>query len=130
MLGKVMAGDRWTIGKKLYAGSGALLLLTVLAGLVAIWGSSRIKGDLETVTQRSNALQQALLIQTGLYKLESIEKTILWAGLDNDRALYDSSKLAVADQQDALAKAIDSLTAALSDPDDISAARALGENLK
>src|SRR5438876_4947277 len=93
-----MVQDRWTIGRRLHAGFGALLLLTVLAGGVAIWGSSRIKADVETVTQRSADLQQALTIQTALFKIEGGEKSILWAGLDNDRRLYDASKSDVSNQ--------------------------------
>src|SRR5256885_11089169 len=93
-----MVQDRWTIGRRLHAGFGALLLLTVLAGSVAIWGSSRIKANVETVTQRSAELQRAMTIQTALFKVESGEKSILWAGLDNDRPLYQSSKRAVIDE--------------------------------
>ena len=124
-----MAEERWTIGRQLYAGFGALLLLTVLAGVVAIWGSSRIKGDVETVTQRSDQLQRALSVQTALYKIESAEKTILWAGLDNDKPLYEASKKAVLDQYSAAQKDIEGLTSSLADPSDLDAARILRENL-
>ena len=79
-----MVVDHWTIGRRLYTGCGALLALTVLAGGVAIWGSSRIKGDLEIVTRRAAGLEHALSLQTSLFKIESREKTLLWAGLDND----------------------------------------------
>jgi CHASE3 domain sensor protein len=58
-----MLADRWTIGKRLYAGFGALLLLTVMAGAVAIWGSAGIKADVQTVMQRSAELQRAQKIQ-------------------------------------------------------------------
>ena len=124
-----MAEERWTIGRQLYAGFGALLLLTVLAGVVAIWGSSRIKGDVETVTLRSDQLQQALSIQTALYKIESAEKTILWAGLDNDRPLYDASKKAVLEQYAVAQKDIEGLTSSLSDTSDLNTARVLRDNL-
>ena len=124
-----MAEERWTIGRQLYAGFGALLLLTVLAGVVAIWGSSRIKGDVETVTQRSDQLQRALSIQTALYKIESSEKTILWAGLDNDKSLYDSSKKAVLEQYGAAQKDIEGLTSSLADGSDVDAARVLRDSL-
>ena len=120
-----MAEDRWTIGRKLYAGFGTLLLLTVIAGIVAIWGSSRIKGDVETVTQRSVELQRALSIQTALYKIESAEKTILWAGVDNDRPLYDSSKRAVLEQHGVAQKDIDALASSLTDQNDVAAARVI-----
>ena len=41
--------DRWTIGRRLYVGCGALLALTILAGAVAVAGTARIKGDVDTV---------------------------------------------------------------------------------
>src|SRR3989442_8387942 len=90
-----MLADRWTIGKRLYAGFGALVLLTGLAGGVAIWGSSGIKDDVETVMQRSAELQRAQKIQIALFKIESGEKSVLWSGLDNDRRLFESSKAAL-----------------------------------
>ena len=41
---------RTTIGEKLYAGMGVLLLLTVLEGGVALWGSARVAADIHSVT--------------------------------------------------------------------------------
>ena len=124
-----MVAGRWTISKRLYTGFGALLLLTVLAGSVAIWGSSRIKANVETVTQRSAELQRAMTIQTALFKVESGEKSILWAGLDNDRPLYQSSKRAVIDEYELADKQIDELAAALANGADQAAARTLRQSL-
>jgi len=124
-----MVQDRWTIGRRLHAGFGALLLLTVLAGGVAIWGSSRIKADVETVTQRSADLQQALTIQTALFKIEGGEKSILWAGLDNDRRLYDASKSDVSNQYELVHKQIEDLAASLTNEADQTAAQTLRQSL-
>jgi methyl-accepting chemotaxis protein len=101
--------DHWTIGRRLYTGCGALLGLTVFAGFVAIWGASRIKGDVDIVTQRAAGLDHAMSVQTSLFKIESREKTLLWAGLDNDRALYDASKSAVATEYDFAQRQVDEL---------------------
>jgi len=124
-----MVARRWTISKRLYAGFGALLLLTVLAGLVAIVGSSRIKANVETVTQRSAELQRAMTIQTALFKVESGEKSILWAGLDNDKQLYESSKRAVITEYSLADKQIDDLAATLTNGADQAAARTLRQSL-
>ncbi len=124
-----MVQDRWTIGRRLHAGFGALLLLTVLAGGVAIWGSSRIKADVETVTQRSADLQQALTIQTALFKIEGGEKSILWAGLDNDRRLYDASKSDVSSQYELVHRQIEDLAASLTNESDQAAAQTLRQSL-
>jgi methyl-accepting chemotaxis protein len=105
-----MVVDHWTIGRRLYTGCGALLALTVLAGGVAIWGASRIKGDVDIVTRRAAGLEHAMSVQTSLFKIESREKTLLWAGLDNDRALYDSSKAAVAAEYESAQRQVDELT--------------------
>src|SRR5687767_7867637 len=104
-----MLVDHWTIGRRLYTGSGALLALTLLAGVVAIWGASRIKGDVDTVTRRAAGLEHAMAVQTSLYKIESREKTLLWAGLDNDRALYDASKTAASTEYDFAQRQVEAL---------------------
>jgi len=124
-----MVARGWTISRRLYAGFGALLLLTVLAGVVAIWGSSRIKANVETVTQRSSELQRAMTIQTALFKVESGEKSILWAGLDNDKQLYESSKRAVIAEYALADKQIDDLAATLANGADQAAARTLRQSL-
>jgi methyl-accepting chemotaxis protein len=124
-----MAEDRWTIGRRLHAGFGALLLLTVLAGGVAIWGSSRIKADVETVTLRSGELQRALTIQTALFKIEGAEKSILWAGLDNDRPLYDASKRGVITENEIVNKQIEELAASLTNEADQASAQTLRQSL-
>ena len=124
-----MVARRWTISKRLYAGFGALLLLTVLAGVVAIVGSSKIKANVETVTQRSAELQRAMTIQTALFKVESGEKSILWAGLDNDKQLYESSKRAVINEYALADKQIDDLAATLTNGADQAAARTLRQSL-
>jgi methyl-accepting chemotaxis protein len=104
-----MLVDHWTIGRRLYTGCGALLALTMLAGAVAIWGASRIKGDVDIVTRRATGLDHAMSVQTSLFKIESREKTLLWAGLDNDRALYDTSKAALATEYDLAQRQVDEL---------------------
>ena len=112
-----MWGETRTIGQKLYAGMGFLLLLTVLEGGVALWGSSRIRTDVERVTQRSQELQRALAIHTSLFKMESSVKGMLWAGLDNDRPLYDELKKTSLAEYDAAMEQLDDLTALQRDGD-------------
>ena len=87
-----MLAHKRTIGEKLYAGMGVLLLLTVLEGGVAVWGAARVENDITQVTARSSELQQTLAVYTSLFKIESSVKNMLWAGLDNDQALYAAEK--------------------------------------
>ena len=79
-----MFRDRFTIGTKLYAGCASLLALITLTGAVAMFGASNIKGDLSVVTARADQLRHALTIQNSLLRIESQEKTMLWAGLDSE----------------------------------------------
>ena len=44
-----MLANSRTIGEKLYAGVGVLLLLTVLEGGVAVWGSASIQANIQEV---------------------------------------------------------------------------------
>ncbi len=108
-----MLADRRTIGEKLYAGMGILLLLTVLEGGVAVWGSARVEADINEVTVRSSELQRTLAIYTSLFKIESSVRSMLWAGLDNDQALYAAEKKKSLDEFDAASKAVDGLALAL-----------------
>ena len=108
-----MWSERRTIGQRLFAGCGVLLLLTVMEGGVALWGSSRLRSDLDTVTKRSAELQRTLTIQTSLFKIESSVKSMLWAGVDNDRPLYEASKKASMTEYDLASRQVDELAAML-----------------
>ena len=114
-----------TIGEKLYAGTGVLLLLTVLEGGVALWGSARIKADVDTVTQRSEELQRARTVHTSLFKMESSVKDMLWAGLDNNRPQYDASKKASLEEYETASQQVDGLAAILTNKDDRAVAQRL-----
>jgi methyl-accepting chemotaxis protein len=120
---------RWTIGQQLYAGCAALLLITAAAGTVAIAGTARIKGDVDTVSARAIELQQALLIQTSLHKIESRQKTMLWAALDNDQALYNATKQTVLSEYELAERYVDALTKMVESEDDREIARTLTTNL-
>jgi methyl-accepting chemotaxis protein/methyl-accepting chemotaxis protein-1 (serine sensor receptor) len=121
--------DRWTIGRRLYVGCGALLALTMLAGAVAIAGTSRIKADVDTVIDRASVLQRALGIQTALFKIEGREKTMLWAGLDNNQSLYRQSKTSLTADYDQAARDVDALAGLVDAAADRSVAKILADNL-
>jgi methyl-accepting chemotaxis protein len=104
-----MVIDKGTIGEKLYAGVGILLLLTVVEGGVAAWGSTRVERDINEVTQRAGELRRTLSIYTSLFKIESSVKSMLWAALDNDQKLYAAEKKASLDEFAAAHQAVDAL---------------------
>jgi methyl-accepting chemotaxis protein len=120
-----MLGHKRTIGEKLYAGTGVLLLLTVLEGGVAVWGAARVENDINNVAARSSELQQTLAIYTSLFKIESSVKNMLWAGLDNDQALYAAEKKKSIDEFEAASRAVDGLQASLAGRSDHTHAVAL-----
>jgi methyl-accepting chemotaxis protein len=120
-----MLGHKRTIGEKLYAGMGVLLLLTVLEGGVAVWGAARVEADINQVAGRSAELQQTLAVYTSLFKIESSVKNMLWAGLDNDQALYAAEKANGLEQFEAASRAVDALSASLAGRSDHSQAVAL-----
>ena len=123
-----MAFERRTIAGRLFAGTGALLLLTLLEGGVALWGSSAIKADVETVTVRADQLQRAQAVHTSLLKMESSAKGMLWAGLDNDRAAYEAAKQSSLAEYTLASGHVDELSARLSG-DDQAVARTLRTTL-
>jgi len=108
-----MLANTRTIGEKLYAGMGILLLLTVLEGSVAMWGSARVEADINAVTARSAELQRTLAIYTSLFKIESSVKSMLWAALDNDQTLYAAEKKKGLDEFEVASKAVDALAISL-----------------
>jgi methyl-accepting chemotaxis protein len=108
-----MVSEKRTIGEKLFAGVGVLLLLTVVEGGVAVWGSARVQRDIAEVTQSSGELQKTLAIYTSLFKIESSVKSMLWAGLDNDQALYAAEKKASLAEFTAASQSVDALTATM-----------------
>lgn len=124
-----MLGETRTISEKLYAGIGLLLLLTVIEGSVAVWGSARVQSDISEVTQRSGELQRTLSIYTSLFKIESSVKSMLWAALDNDQALYAGEKKASLDEFTAATQAADALTATLTSKADQDQAALLRKQL-
>ena len=120
-----MLADKRTIGEKLYAGMGVLLLLTIMEGGVAVWGAARVEADINEVTARAAELQRTLAIYTSLFKIESSVKNMLWAGLDNDQALYAAEKKKSLDEFDVASRAVDGLALALAGSADQAHAAAL-----
>ena len=121
--------DRMTIGKRLYVGCGTFLALALLAGSVAVSVSSRIKGDLETVTSRAATLQHALALQAVLFKIESQQKTMLWAGLDNDVNLSGRMKTAINADFEEATRQTEAILAAVGQDNDLTVAKSLSANL-
>jgi methyl-accepting chemotaxis protein/methyl-accepting chemotaxis protein-1 (serine sensor receptor) len=120
-----MTFERRTIAGRLFAGTGALLLLTLLEGGVAIWGSSAIKADVDTVTVRADQLQRAQTVYNSLLKMESSAKGMLWAGLDNDKPAYEAAKKSSLAEYALASRHVDELSALLGRGDDQAVARNL-----
>ena len=124
-----MFAGRGTIGEKLYAGMGVLLVLTVLEGGVALWSSARVAADIRQVTERSAELQRTIAIYTSLFKIESSVRSMLWAGLDNDQALYAAAKKASLDEFTTAHHDVDALAGSLTNKSDQDLAASLRQKL-
>jgi len=105
------------------------LLLTVIEGGVAVWGSARVEADINEVTRRSGQLQKTQAIYTSLFKIESSVKSMLWAGLDNDQALYAAEKKASLAEFTSASQSVDALASALTTRADQEQAAALRKKL-
>ncbi len=81
------------------------------------------------MTQRSGELQRTLAIYTSLFKIESSVKSMLWAGLDNDQALYAAAKKTSLDEFALASKEVDALTASLTARGDQQQAATLRQKL-
>ena len=125
-----MVADGRTVGQKLFAGMGVLLALTVIEGGVALWGSARVETGVSLVAERSLELQRTLAIHTALFKIESSVKSMLWAGLDNDRDSYAAAKDTGVKEFAKAGKELEALTGQLTTESDRALARTLGGQLK
>jgi methyl-accepting chemotaxis protein len=78
----------WTIGRKLYAGTGVLALLLALSGVMALWSASLIQQRLvETGRHTARRIALAERVQSDGFRLFAAEKIIILAGFDSDPAL-------------------------------------------
>ncbi|MDP6581447.1 MAG: methyl-accepting chemotaxis protein [Vicinamibacterales bacterium] len=81
----------WTVGKKLYTGIGALVIVVVVLAGAGVWGSSTIKDQLdETGNVTALRIRLSLQVEREFLELFTAEKIMILAGYDDDRALHDS----------------------------------------
>ncbi len=82
-----MAG--WTIGKKMFAGLGTLVVLLLLSCTLAVWSASQIFARLDTTGNTTvRALTLALEIDRQLADACSHAKSMVLAGMAADTAMY------------------------------------------
>ena len=85
--------SQWTIGRKLYAGTGALVALVLVISAISLWGSSDIFGRFQH-TADMTARKQALALETQ-YQFEmgySHAKSMILAGMSADNAGVEKAK--------------------------------------
>jgi methyl-accepting chemotaxis protein/methyl-accepting chemotaxis protein-1 (serine sensor receptor) len=85
--------SQWTIGKKLYAGTGALVALVLAISAVSLWGASDIFGRFTHTTDKT-ARKHSLALETQ-YQFEmgySHAKSMILAGMSADNAAVEKAR--------------------------------------
>ena len=85
-------GGGWTVGKKLFTGVGALVVMLLLAGGTALWTLSSMKTQLDTATQKTaKKLDLALRLRSNAVALRSGQRRMLLAGYGNDQKIFQAA---------------------------------------
>jgi hypothetical protein len=85
----------WSIVKKLFVGTGALVLLLLVSGAIAFQGSSSVEAQLDTVLHRTvPKITIALQIQENAVELRGEQRRVLLAAFTQEpQRLQESSKI-------------------------------------
>src|SRR5690349_25047900 len=80
--------SNWNIVKKLFAGTGALVALLLIAGGVAYWGIAEMDRHVETATKRTTPIiDLALRIQKNTVSLRGDQRRVLLAAYAKDSSV-------------------------------------------
>jgi methyl-accepting chemotaxis protein/methyl-accepting chemotaxis protein-1 (serine sensor receptor) len=86
---------KWTIGRRLFTGVGALITLIIAVAVLALWvGRSLEERLVHTNEHTVKQLGLALQIETELERLYATQPALIAAGYMNDKALVEGRKLA------------------------------------
>jgi methyl-accepting chemotaxis protein/methyl-accepting chemotaxis protein-1 (serine sensor receptor) len=120
----------WTIGKRLFAGTGALVALLSVLGGVSLWSAGAIQTRLVN-TGEGTATRLAMTLRFN-YTLESMygsEKTMILSGFVRDRAMFEARKKKTSDELVKAKKEITDIKAELSTDEGRAAATVLAQGL-
>ncbi len=121
----------WTIGRRLFTGVAALVVLLVGSGLLAWWATSAMYGQVtELNADTSDKLGLALQFDKTLESMYGSEKTMMLAGFVRDRSMYDARKKKTLDELGNARKQIAELTSHLENDGDRAAAGVLAQGLE
>jgi methyl-accepting chemotaxis protein len=88
-----MFGGTWTIGKKLYTGIGALVLLLALAGANALWVAGTLNNSIDVATNvGAKRVDLAFQVASDTKDLRSSQRKMLVAAFRKDPPKVEESK--------------------------------------
>jgi len=89
----------WTIGKKLFAGVGVLVVLLAVSGGTTLWVASSLKAELDTASKVTvKKLELANSVSEYAARARSEQRRMLLAGFGNDKEGFNSTKTSIADR--------------------------------
>jgi methyl-accepting chemotaxis protein/methyl-accepting chemotaxis protein-1 (serine sensor receptor) len=107
-------GGSWTIGQKLYAGVGALLVFLLGAGVAAYWVASSQKAHLdETAKGTAKRLELAMIMSDSAGNLRGAQRLTLLAAASADQSRLQDGRREVSDELTRLRQAMDDLRSRL-----------------
>ena len=122
---------KWSIGKRLFTGVGALVALIVLSGTVSIWTGRAMKAQMDETTQRTaRTLSLALNIAGDAVTLSNEQRRLLLAGLGDDQAAVEQARKAATETRQANLKRLEEIGGLLDDEATIADLQVIGGKLR
>ena len=122
---------KWSIGKRLFTGVGALVALIVLSGTVSIWTGRTMKAQLDETTQRTaRTLSLALSIADDAVTLSNEQRRLLLAGLGDDKAGVEQARHATEETRQTNLKRLEEITGLLDDKGDLANVQVIAGKLR
>jgi methyl-accepting chemotaxis protein len=109
----------WTIGKKLYTGIGAMVILLLGAGGESWWIATTLKSELDAAAkENARRFELSLTVASDAGSVQSAERRFLIAAYRRDMTQIDAARKELADELRDFQRSVDTLRPMLTSDDD------------
>ena len=109
----------WTIGKKLYTGIGAMVILLLGAGGESWWIATTLKSELDAAAkENARRFELSLTVASDAGSVQSAERRLLIAAYRRDMTQIDAARKELADELRDFQRSVDTLRPMLTSDED------------
>ena len=109
----------WTIGRKLYTGIGAMVILLLGAGGESWWIATTLKSELDAAAkENARRFELSLTVASDAGSVQSAERRLLIAAYRRDLTQIDAARKELADELRDFQRSVDALRPMLTSDDD------------